>query len=81
MFLLDMFLWFICAATRIAGVLKSHLLSTEQGGLTIVRRSSSRHKSESCPTPTDEQLDQISLDTEHLPAVDTPDACDKAALR
>ncbi|XP_073942212.1 dual specificity calcium/calmodulin-dependent 3',5'-cyclic nucleotide phosphodiesterase 1A-like isoform X7 [Choristoneura fumiferana] len=53
----------------------------KQGGLTIVRRSSSRHKSESCPTPTDEQLDQISLDTEHLPAVDTPDACDKAALR
>ncbi|XP_063529509.1 dual specificity calcium/calmodulin-dependent 3',5'-cyclic nucleotide phosphodiesterase 1-like isoform X4 [Cydia strobilella] len=53
----------------------------EQGGLTIVRRSSSRHKNESCPTPTDEQLDQLSLDTDHLPAVDTPDACDKAALR
>ncbi|XP_063617378.1 dual specificity calcium/calmodulin-dependent 3',5'-cyclic nucleotide phosphodiesterase 1 isoform X3 [Cydia splendana] len=53
----------------------------KQGGLTIVRRSSSRHKSESCPTPTDEQLDQLSLDTDHLPAVDTPDACDKAALR
>ncbi|XP_063358215.1 dual specificity calcium/calmodulin-dependent 3',5'-cyclic nucleotide phosphodiesterase 1 [Cydia amplana] len=53
----------------------------KQGGLTIVRRSSSRHKSESCPTPTDEQLDQLSVDTDHLPAVDTPDACDKAALR
>ncbi|XP_063529508.1 dual specificity calcium/calmodulin-dependent 3',5'-cyclic nucleotide phosphodiesterase 1-like isoform X3 [Cydia strobilella] len=53
----------------------------KQGGLTIVRRSSSRHKNESCPTPTDEQLDQLSLDTDHLPAVDTPDACDKAALR
>ncbi|XP_052747237.1 dual specificity calcium/calmodulin-dependent 3',5'-cyclic nucleotide phosphodiesterase 1 isoform X3 [Bicyclus anynana] len=52
----------------------------EQGALTIVRRSSSRGKSETCP-PTDEQLDQLDLDTEHLPAVDTPDACDKAALR
>ncbi|XP_047042469.1 calcium/calmodulin-dependent 3',5'-cyclic nucleotide phosphodiesterase 1 isoform X2 [Helicoverpa zea] len=53
----------------------------EQGALTIVRRSSSRSKAESCPTPTDEQLDSLDLDTEHLPAVDTPDACDKAALR
>ncbi|XP_037297696.1 calcium/calmodulin-dependent 3',5'-cyclic nucleotide phosphodiesterase 1 isoform X3 [Manduca sexta] len=53
----------------------------EQGALTIVRRSSSRSKTESCSTPTDEQLDQLDLDTEHLPAVDTPDACDKAALR
>ncbi|XP_059058088.1 dual specificity calcium/calmodulin-dependent 3',5'-cyclic nucleotide phosphodiesterase 1 isoform X2 [Achroia grisella] len=55
--------------------------SPKQGALTIVRRSSSRNKSESCSTPTDEQLDQLDLDTEHLPAVDTPDACDKAALR
>lgn len=53
---------------------------TEQGALTIVRRSSSRGKTESSP-PTDEQLDQLDLDTEHLPPVDTPDACDKAALR
>ncbi|XP_049885911.1 dual specificity calcium/calmodulin-dependent 3',5'-cyclic nucleotide phosphodiesterase 1 isoform X2 [Pectinophora gossypiella] len=53
----------------------------KQGALTIVRRSSSRSKAESCSTPTDEQLDQLDLDTEHLPAVDTPDACDKAALR
>ncbi|XP_069356078.1 dual specificity calcium/calmodulin-dependent 3',5'-cyclic nucleotide phosphodiesterase 1 isoform X2 [Maniola hyperantus] len=52
----------------------------EQGALTIVRRSSSRGKTETSP-PTDEQLDQLDLDTEHLPAVDTPDACDKAALR
>ncbi|KAJ0182093.1 hypothetical protein K1T71_002815 [Dendrolimus kikuchii] len=53
----------------------------KQGALTIVRRSSSRSKTESCSTPTDEQLDQVDLDTENLPAVDTPDACDKAALR
>ncbi|CAH4012681.1 unnamed protein product [Pieris brassicae] len=52
----------------------------KQGALTIVRRSSSKSKPESSP-PTDEQLDQLDLDTEHLPAVDTPDACDKAALR
>ncbi|CAH2244821.1 jg28017 [Pararge aegeria aegeria] len=52
----------------------------QQGALTIVRRSSSRGKSETSP-PTDEQLDQLDLETEHLPAVDTPDACDKAALR
>ena len=62
-------------------ILTLALLSSEQGALTIVRRSSSRSKAESCPTPTDEQLDSLDLDTEHLPAVDTPDACDKAALR
>ncbi|XP_038206245.1 calcium/calmodulin-dependent 3',5'-cyclic nucleotide phosphodiesterase 1 isoform X3 [Zerene cesonia] len=53
----------------------------EQGALTIVRRSSSRSKTTESSPPTDEQLDQLDLDTEHLPAVDTPDACDKAALR
>ncbi|XP_075992691.1 phosphodiesterase 1c isoform X6 [Anticarsia gemmatalis] len=57
------------------------LIENQQGALTIVRRSSSRSKAESCSTPTDEQLDSLDLDTEHLPAVDTPDACDKAALR
>ncbi|CAB3230473.1 unnamed protein product [Arctia plantaginis] len=57
------------------------VIENQQGALTIVRRSSSRSKAESCSTPTDEQLDSLDLDTEHLPAVDTPDACDKAALR
>jgi hypothetical protein len=28
-----------------------------------------------------EELDNVDLTTENLPAVDTPDACDKAALR
>lgn len=29
----------------------------------------------------DSDLDSVDLTTENLPAVDTPDACDKAALR
>lgn len=30
---------------------------------------------------TNEELDSIDLATDNLPAVDTPDACDKAAIR
>lgn len=30
---------------------------------------------------TNEELDTIDLATDNLPAVDTPDACDKAAIR
>jgi hypothetical protein len=33
------------------------------------------------PTSVNNELDSIDLATENLPAVDTPDACDKAALR
>lgn len=33
------------------------------------------------PTSVNDELDSIDLTTENLPAVDTPDACDKAALR
>lgn len=33
------------------------------------------------PTTLSEDLDSIDLTTENLPAVDTPDACDKAAVR
>ena len=76
------------------------LLITEQGTLTIVRRSSGKGKgggggSVDSSTPTDnpeaylrgqsvdleEILDNVDLETDSLPAVDTPDACDKAALR
>ena len=38
-----------------------------------------------CPSSSsfadDETLDAVDLDTDNLPAVDTPDACDKAAIR
>lgn len=33
------------------------------------------------PTSLNDDLESIDLTTENLPAVDTPDACDKAALR
>lgn len=78
-----------------------HCVVSEQGTLTIVRRSSGKSKSisggnfESSPPPhnpdtsyltsqsvdLEEILDNVDLTTDSLPAVDTPDACDKAALR
>ncbi|XP_011065242.1 PREDICTED: calcium/calmodulin-dependent 3',5'-cyclic nucleotide phosphodiesterase 1A isoform X2 [Acromyrmex echinatior] len=70
---------------------------SKQGTLTIVRRSSSKSKSgnfENSPphnpdtsylssqsVDLEEILDNVDLTTDSLPAVDTPDACDKAALR
>lgn len=33
------------------------------------------------PTSNVDNLENVDLTTESLPAVDTPDACDKAALR
>lgn len=33
------------------------------------------------PTTLSDELENVDLTTESLPAVDTPDACDKAALR
>jgi hypothetical protein len=63
----------------------------EQGSLTIVRRSSTKKNQNhsgtvaGCPSSSsftdDEALDAVDLDTDNLPAVDTPDACDKAAIR
>lgn len=67
----------------------------QQGSLTIVRRSSTKKAVNNVPAgPTvirgggppsgggsDGDLDAVDLSTECLPPVDTPDACDKAALR
>ena len=69
----------------------------EQGSLTIVRRSSTKKSlqrtvsvsaASSLPFPGSESLDldnesleRVDLTTDNLPTVDTPDACDKAALR
>jgi hypothetical protein len=64
---------------------------SEQGSLTIVRRSSTKKNQNhsgtvaGCPSSSsftdDEVLDAVDLDIDNLPAVDTPDACDKAAIR
>ncbi|GFG39959.1 hypothetical protein Cfor_09016, partial [Coptotermes formosanus] len=64
---------------------------SKQGSLTIVRRSSTKKNQNhsgtvaGCPSSSsfadDEVLDAVDLDTDNLPAVDTPDACDKAAIR
>ncbi|KAK6623057.1 hypothetical protein RUM43_008909 [Polyplax serrata] len=56
------------------------------GSLTIVRRSSTKKSSASRSTSADSQTEEdsfnaIDLTSDKLPAVDTPDACDKAALR
>ncbi|KAJ9592933.1 hypothetical protein L9F63_015393, partial [Diploptera punctata] len=62
---------------------------SKQGSLTIVRRSSTKKNQDhspvgGCPSTSftdNESLDAIDLTTDNLPAVDTPDACDKAAIR
>ena len=52
-----------------------------------MRRSSTKKNQNhsGCPSSSsftdDEALDAVDLDTDNLPAVDTPDACDKAAIR
>lgn len=79
-------------AAAVTPFLRAHsrcLCSTEQGSLTIVRKSSTKkspparyfRRGASIAITDDEALDDVDLNTENLPAVDTPDACDKAALR
>ncbi|KAL0274005.1 UNVERIFIED_CONTAM: hypothetical protein PYX00_006549 [Menopon gallinae] len=61
----------------------------KSGSLTIVRRSSTKkpgskgNYAESPPESplAEEALNVVDLATDKLPAIDTPDACDKAALR
>uniref|UniRef100_A0A8D8WN06 Phosphodiesterase n=1 Tax=Cacopsylla melanoneura TaxID=428564 RepID=A0A8D8WN06_9HEMI len=57
---------------------------SKQGSLTIVRRSSQKktlNRGSSVCSVDDDSLDSVDLTTDNLPAVDTPDACDKAAIR
>lgn len=59
------------------------LVCTEQGSMTVVRRSGRRSPARQAASQDDEEetIDSVDLSSENLPAVDTPDACDKAALR
>ncbi|XP_054282216.1 dual specificity calcium/calmodulin-dependent 3',5'-cyclic nucleotide phosphodiesterase 1-like isoform X3 [Macrosteles quadrilineatus] len=52
---------------------------SKQGSLTIVRRSSAKKQQRT--TSEEESVDSDDLTTDNLPAIDTPDACDKAAAR
>nr|CAD7260416.1 unnamed protein product [Timema shepardi] len=71
---------------------RKFLFTQQQGSLTIVRRSSTKKSQQNnggsvvpCPSSSsladDDTLDAVDLATDNLPAVDTPDACDKAAIR
>ncbi|XP_039279824.1 calcium/calmodulin-dependent 3',5'-cyclic nucleotide phosphodiesterase 1 [Nilaparvata lugens] len=67
----------------------------KQGSLTIVRRSSTKKQQQQqqqqlqspssegprAASVSEEVLKDVDLETENLPPIDTPDACDKAALR
>ena len=56
--------------------------SSESGALTIVRRCSGKCKKTSDELISHEEEEAgEAFDTDNMPAVDTPDACDKAALR
>lgn len=80
---------FYCFTVLTSFSCASFCVPTEQGSLTIVRRSSTKknppgkyiHRGTSVTIADDEALDEVDLNTDNLPAVDTPDACDKAALR
>lgn len=60
---------------------------TEQGGLTIVRRSSQKKNtyyeeySMALSREAESMLDEVDLSIEALPSLDTSEAIDKAALR
>lgn len=62
-------------------------ISTEQGSLTIVRRSSQKKNTYleeygiALSKEAESMLDNVDLSVEKLPSVDTTEAIDKAALR
>ncbi|XP_066902367.1 dual specificity calcium/calmodulin-dependent 3',5'-cyclic nucleotide phosphodiesterase 1 isoform X2 [Halyomorpha halys] len=71
----------VCPEKSYGKMKKGQQQQQQQGSLTIVRRSSGKKGEYGREGPDDAALEAVDLATENLPAVDTPDACDKAALR
>jgi hypothetical protein len=57
------------------------LISDSQPNVTSGYSSYLENRLKMQPTSNVDNLENVDLTTENLPAVDTPDACDKAALR
>lgn len=58
-----------------------NLISDSQQNVTSGYCSYLENRLKMQPTSNVDNLENLDLTTENLPAVDTPDACDKAALR
>lgn len=58
-----------------------NLISDSQPNVTSGYSSYLENRLKMQPTSNVDNLENVDLTTESLPAVDTPDACDKAALR
>lgn len=61
--------------------LEQYIYSDSQPSVTSGFCSFLENRLKMQPTSLNDDLESIDLATENLPAVDTPDACDKAALR
>lgn len=64
-----------------SGNIEQYLISDSQQNVTSGYSSYIDNRLKMQPTSNVDNLENIDLTTENLPAVDTPDACDKAALR
>lgn len=61
--------------------LEQYIYSDSQPSVTSGFCSFIENRLKMQPTSLSDELESIDLTTENLPAVDTPDACDKAAVR
>jgi hypothetical protein len=61
--------------------LEQYIYSDSQQNVTSGYCSFFENRLKMQPTSNLDDLENLDLTTENLPAVDTPDACDKAALR
>jgi calcium/calmodulin-dependent 3',5'-cyclic nucleotide phosphodiesterase len=61
--------------------IEQYILSDSQQNVTSGFCSFVENRLKMQPTSNLDDLENVDLTTENLPAVDTPDACDKAALR